>query len=555
MPMTSEHRTRRGALALAGAMIAIAIATLALRATPAEAIVAGVQARTTEGYDGSLERPNSPRGDKHVCGATLIAPRWAITAGHCTSWVSGKVASGTQVPRAALSGEPVGWSVRFGSLSSRTGGQVVDVVKFARLSGRIDPTADLALLKLARPVDLTPVPIATRRPRPGTRALILGWGFTQPKGSPNGFGEYGDHRAYPRRLREAETRIQPESTCGIKPDQLALCVGGLHGRPGPDNMDSGGPVLVQQAGVGTVIAGTVNGSGYTGRPAPSVYTDLSAHLKWIRSYLTGRRTIPAERPLHERGLAGTATFNYCSASIVRVPSSRSTDHALLLTAGHCAVTRPPRGKALSDQPSHSLVSVFRNDGNPTARTVTTRLLYATMTGTDVALYRLADTYADLAAVGAKALTLTTRGPVVGERLTMLSSTLQKTYSCRVEAVVPTLREAGYTQRESLRYATEPACEPIPGSSGAPLVVPGTDEVVAIHNTHVTGTGKRCAEGEPCEVGPGGSLTAIKGRGYAQQTAGVARCIVAGSRFDLTGPECELSTPVAGAGETASRRGG
>lgn len=532
---TTRHRSWPIFGAVVVAMIAVAAALVPARA---EAIIGGVRAKTIEGYDGSLERLDSPRADRHVCGATLIAPRWAITAGHCANWVHGKrVATGSGRVRAALSGAPVGWSIRFGSLSSRTGGRIVPVRRFVRLSRSVEPTADLALLKLARPVGVRPAALATRTPAAGTRALILGWGFTDPKGVPNALGAFGNFRAYPRALREAKTQVRPGSLCGVEPPQLALCVGGAHGRPNPDNMDSGGPVFVDQPGRGAVLAGTVNGGGYTGRPGPAVYTDISAHLKWIRSYVSGGRTIPRPPRFEGEGLAGTAVFNYCSASVVRVPSSRPSDHALLLTAGHCAVERPPRGAALSDEPSHGIVWINGADGNAIARTVTTRLLYATMTDTDVALYRLADTYSALAAAGVRALPLSTSPPQVGDRLTMPSGALQTIFSCQVAAIVPTLREAGYVEHESIRYADDPECRPVPGSSGAPLVDARTHEIVGIHNTHEEGTGKPCSEDNPCEVEPDGSPLAVKGRAYGQQTASLAGCIVAGSRLDLTDPGC------------------
>lgn len=533
------NTSRRPKRALIGALIAAATLAPALVAQPASAIVGGQKAATTAGYIGSFQRIDSPREDHHVCGATLIASRWAIIAGHCTNWVDGTInLEGTGKVSAALSGEPVGWRVRFGSRDTRSGGQRVTVKRFVRIGTSVDPGIDIALLQFAGPVKATPASIATRAPKPGAPAHMVGWGHTN-KG---GLRDYDRLRSYPRALREARTEIATNKTCGIDPKRRALCVGVPGAKVGPENMDSGGPVLVPEAGRRAVIAGTVNGGNYVGGLHPAIYTDLSAHRRWIRSYVSGQRRIPAPPAVRTQGLSGTATIDFhgCSASVVRVPSSQPSDPALLLTNGHCLTPRPAPGKTLLDRPAKKLVRFNDARGNGVRRGSTAQLLYATMTGTDVALYRLTESYADLAASGLRIFTLATTAPAVGTPLSMLAAELQATYSCRVAAIVPTLREAGYEQRNAIRYANARSCQPIGGSSGSPMVDHRTGEVVAIHNTHVNGDAKPCKEGEPCEVAPGGTTTAIKGRGYAQQTAGLAACIVAGSRLDLAVPGCELT---------------
>jgi hypothetical protein len=232
-------------------------------------------------------------------------------------------------------------------------------------------------------------------------------------------------------------------------------------------------------------------------------------------------------------------INGCSASAVRTGRSEPNDPALLLTNGHCAEERPPRGTGIRDRPSRLSVTVGDVSGNASVRAFTTRLLYATMSGTDVALYRLDRTYAELADAGVPALTLSDEGSRVGDRVTLLSGAWQESFACTIEAIVPTLREGGYEQHDALRYATSAGCEPGPGTSGSPLVDPDTRQVVAIHNTHNDGDGEACGDDNPCEVDPQGATTAVKGRSYAQQTAGLARCIAAGSRVVLTQPGCAL----------------
>jgi hypothetical protein len=524
------HLTKKGAVV--GALISTAALSSAFAPAPADAIVAGHPAPQTAGYNGSLQRIDSPRNDLHVCGATLIAPRWAVTAGHCTRWVRGEVSQ-------PLSGHPFGWRVRFGSPRTRAGGEVVGVTRFVRISKSFDPDGDIGLLKLARPVHAKPARLATRTPKPGSSALILGWGFTDPHGDEEGYGDFSSPLAYPRTLRIATTRLWPKPICALAPRTPALCVGGEHGRPNPSNMDSGGPVFVRQPGRGLVLAGTVNGGSTTGRPGPSWYTDISAHLDWIHAYTSGRATIPPDQPITGDGLAGAASIDSCSAAVFRTPTSQDADPALLLTNGHCVEPRPAPGATISDRRDRRTVTINGPDGNAIARTSTTRLLAATMTVTDIAVFRLARTYAQLADAGVKVLSLTGEGPQPGDDLAVLSGRWQERFSCRIDALVPTLREGGYEQHDALRYVADPGCRPGPGTSGSPLVDERTREIVAIHNTHNDGQGTPCEPNNPCEVGPDGTATAVQDGAYAQQTAGLASCLLAGSRLDLSSPPCPL----------------
>ncbi|WP_208905911.1 hypothetical protein [Streptomyces melanosporofaciens] len=79
--------------------------------------------------------------------------------------------------------------------------------------------------------------------------------------------------------------------------------------------------------------------------------------------------------------------------------------------------------------------------------------------------------------------------------------------------------------------------------------PDGTTVVGIHNTH-NDAGEKCTDNNPCEVGPDGTVTAVRGRGYGQQVYMIASCLTEG-RLDLSHPGCTLT----GATPRPDHRGG
>jgi hypothetical protein len=531
--MTTESRTIPNSLRLPRTRVALAAftkrfrallvvplvpAALAATVTPSFALRGGVESAQPYSFMGSLQRAESPRADGHVCGVTLIAPQWAVTASHCA-----------RTPNQAQVGTPRGWRVRIGSLSVTSGGELAEVDKFYRYSTEIFPGKDLALLHLRTPVRAKPARIAPATPADHTAVRILGWGVTCEQRAP---------KCYPDRLREADTVVQPARKCtvsGITRDR-ELCVGSLDGSVSATDMDSGGPALVRRGG-SWLLAGAVSGS--NGGDTPTVYSDVSVYRKWIRGIVTGV-AVPPESQLPS--LEGAVQFGDCSGAVVRTVTARADDPALLLTNGHCVKgTRPAPGSALVDRPAAQPVTITDREGYPKVEARTTRLVYATMTGTDVALYRLDRTYAELADAGAKVFDLTTTPAAAGDRVDLLSGTWGRRWSCAVQAVVPVLREGGYEQENALRYTS--ACEPGHGTSGSPLIAPDGRTVVGLHNTS-NDKGKRCTENNPCEVDAKGRVTVRKGAHYGQQVAAVPACLAPGSELDLSHPDCALTRPAA-----------
>src|SRR5258707_1025772 len=95
-------------------------------------------------------------------------------------------------------------------------------------------------------------------------------------------------------------------------------------------------------------------------------------------------------------LNATIALNNCSAALVRYPSSLDTDRALMLTNGHCFEGGfPAAGQVITNRGSTRSGTLLDSAGNNLGTVRADMLLYATMTNTDISLYRLNTTFASI----------------------------------------------------------------------------------------------------------------------------------------------------------------
>src|SRR3954468_23338608 len=95
-------------------------------------------------------------------------------------------------------------------------------------------------------------------------------------------------------------------------------------------------------------------------------------------------------------LTATIRLSNCSAALVRFPSSVSTDRAMMLTNGHCYEGGfLAAGQVLQNRQSSRRGTLLSSTGATLGTLTADRVLYATMTGTDITLYRLTRTFASV----------------------------------------------------------------------------------------------------------------------------------------------------------------
>jgi len=240
-------------------------------------------------------------------------------------------------------------------------------------------------------------------------------------------------------------------------------------------------------------------------------------------------------------LASTIALSNCSASLVRYPSSVSGDRAMMLTNGHCYEGGfLSAGQVLQNRTSSRSGTLLTSTGGSLGTVRADRVLYATMTGTDVALYRLTSTYATLSSrYGVTALTIASSRPADGASMAIPSSYWKRIWTCKIDGFVPQLREGEWTWRDSIRYDAN--CDTIHGTSGSPIVDAASGQVIGINNTG-NDDGERCTLNNPCEVAADGTITVSQGQSYGEQTYWFTTCLTASRTIDLNRSGCLLTRP-------------
>lgn len=263
----------------------------------------------------------------------------------------------------------------------------------------------------------------------------------------------------------------------------------------------------------------------------------------IEAAAPGQAAVPAVRA-PGADFTGIAALSNCSASLVRYAESASTDKALVLTNGHCyegGFLQP--GQVLVNRASTRSITLLRPDATRAGTVRASRILFGTMTKTDMIVYQVNETYASIKSrLNVSPLTLAKQGPSNGAGMAVVSGYWQRIYTCSVQATIPQLREGDWSWQSSIKYQ-QPGCETIGGTSGSPVVSTSTGEVIGVNNTG-NEDGERCTVNNPCEVDADGNITVEQGAAYGQQTWWLYTCLTATRTIDLSKAGCELPKPAA-----------
>lgn len=258
-------------------------------------------------------------------------------------------------------------------------------------------------------------------------------------------------------------------------------------------------------------------------PFNALETNLKSNIKNTRGY----------------NFEGIVKLSNCSGSLVIFNGQPTTSKAIVMTNGHC-IQKPGGflnpGEVWVNKANTRAMKIF--DKNMKLFPIqATKILYATMTNTDVAFYELNQSYDDIKKMAnVTPYVLDTVRPFAGQPIEIISGYWDRGYSCDIDGFVFKIKEDLWTWTDSIRYTS--SCDTIGGTSGSPIIAKGERRVVGVNNTS-NESGARCTMNNPCEVSESGEVTVRAQVRYGQQTYNVYSCLTPDFKFDLELGQCDL----------------
>ncbi len=259
--------------------------------------------------------------------------------------------------------------------------------------------------------------------------------------------------------------------------------------------------------------------------------------------------------LQDYDFEGIVKLNNCSGSVIKFAGQPTTAKAIVMTNGHClkgptgGMLAP--GEVLVDYQSARTFEIYDTQMRK-VKASSNKVIYATMTNTDVAFYELTTTYKELEAKGISAFLLSSERPTAGTDIQIISGYWDLGYTCSIDGFAFQLKEAGWLFTDAIRYS-KTGCETKGGTSGSPIIDANSREVIGINNTR-NEDGQKCTMNNPCEVSQSGQTTIKPQNGYGQQTYQIYSCLTVDFRVDVKKSNCQLPKPkLANGGFQGSRQ--
>ncbi|XP_041089081.1 suppressor of tumorigenicity 14 protein homolog [Polyodon spathula] len=214
----------------------------------------------------------------HICGASVIASRWLISAAHCFQDSDSIRYSDTSSWKAYIGLRII--NIISSSVVTRQVKRIVVHPQYDQYTSDYD----IALLELSASVPFNEfiqpacVPARSHFFSTESSCFVTGWGVLVEDGEISSV------------LQEATVKIISHNTCNKFYDDAVtsrmLCAGNLHGGVDACQGDSGGPLVCLEKGRRWFLAGIVSwGEGCARRNRPGVYTQVVHFSDWIRQHI------------------------------------------------------------------------------------------------------------------------------------------------------------------------------------------------------------------------------------------------------------------------------
>jgi len=260
-----------------------------------------------------------------------------------------------------------------------------------------------------------------------------------------------------------------------------------------------------------------------------------------------------------RGTVELPELGRCSGVLATFVGRSSSSRALVLSAGHCVnrgTVQIPSGKGLLavladgevlHRATYQRPLTLDTGSSEAPRTCVEadEVVYATMTGGDILLLRLTETYEQIERrTGVKPFVISPDSAFApGLPVRMPSARWQNDRACHFEKSVDRLKEQAWMWGPVFRLRVEDSCGLPHGASGAPIIREDTEQVIGVAGTEADGDKAACELNNPCEVNADGSTSAAtKGQPYGHFVHAFYTCLDGARDVDLTTPGCRLPKP-------------